>query len=141
MTHPPRVVLDTNIVLSALVFGGGVAAKLRGAWQNNACMPLVSAAAAAELIRVLAYPKFRLSTEEQQELLADYLPYTTAVRIPEKMPALPTCRDPFDLSFLQLALAGRAKFLVSGDKDLLIVSAKFAIPILTPADFLARLHR
>ena len=70
---PPRVVIDTNVVLSALVFGKGTTARLRAAWQGGHCLPLVSTATAQELVRVLAYPKFRLDPQEQQELLADYL--------------------------------------------------------------------
>ena len=69
------MVLDTNVVLSALVFGGGQAGRLRLAWQQGAFVPLVSTATAQELVRVLAYPKFRLSKSDQDELLADYLPY------------------------------------------------------------------
>ena len=58
--RPPRVVLDTNVVLSALVFRKGTTARLRAAWQGGHCLPLVSAATAQELMRVLSYPKFRL---------------------------------------------------------------------------------
>ncbi|MCK7500372.1 MAG: hypothetical protein MZW92_66330 [Comamonadaceae bacterium] len=43
-------------------------------------------------MRVLAYPKFRLTAAEQQEFLADYLPYCTAVRVPAKSPQMPVCQ-------------------------------------------------
>ena len=104
---PTRVVLDTNVVLSALVFGKGTTARLRAAWQGSRFLPLVSTATARELVRVLSYPKFRLEAQEQQELLADYLPYAEVVRIPEPPPSVPVCRDPFDLPFLHLAAAGQ----------------------------------
>jgi len=81
MTSPMRVVLDTNVVLSALVFGGGTAGRLRLSWQQGVFVPLASTATAQELVRVLAYPKFRLSKLEQGELLADYLPHTQVVRM------------------------------------------------------------
>ncbi len=125
MSGPVPVVLDTNVVLSALVFGGGKAGQLRRAWQQGAFIPLVSTATAEELIRVLAYPKFRLSREEQSELLADYLPYAQTVRVPQPPPAVPPCRDALDLPFMELALAGQAKMLVSGDRDLLVLSGDF----------------
>ena len=131
--------LDTNLVLSALVFRGGTAALLRSAWQQGGCVPLVGSETVQESIRVLAYPKFRLTPAEQHELLADYLPYAQTVRIPQPPPAVPRCRDPFDLPFLHLAIAGRADFLVSGDRDLLVLASDFSVPILTPADFLAML--
>lgn len=125
MTTPLRVVLDTNVVLSALVFGGGQAGRLRMGWQQGAFVPLVSTASVQELVRVLAYPKFRLSTPDQGELLADYLPYAQTVRIPQPPPLVPECRDPLDVPFLQLAVAGKAQVLVSGDKDLLVLSDEF----------------
>lgn len=139
MSSPFWVVLDTNVVLSALVFGG-TAGRLRLAWQQGIFVPLASTATARELVRVLAYPKFRLSAQEQEELLADYLPHTRAVRIPEPPPLVPACRDLMDLPFMHLAIAGRAQMLVSGDRDLLTLADEFekvfACPILTPDEFL-----
>ena len=134
-----RVVLDTNVVLSALVFGKGTAARLRAAWLGCHCLPLVSTATAQELVRVLAYPKFRLDAQEQQELLADYLPYAEAVRIPRLPPTVPVCRDPFDMPFLHLAAAGRADALVTGDADLLTLARVGRCPIMTPEAFVSGL--
>ncbi len=125
MTSPLRVVLDTHVVLSALVFGGGQAGQLRRAWQAGAFVPLVSAVTVQELVRVLAYPKFALARAEQDELLADFLPYAQTVRIPQPPPPVPDCRDPLDVPFLQLAVAGQAQRLVSGDNDLLAVAQAF----------------
>ena len=125
MTSPLRVVLDTNVVLSALVFGGGQAGQLRRAWQAGAFVPLVSAVTVQELVRVLAYPKFALTRGEQDELLADFLPYAQTVRIPQPPPRVPECRDPLDVPFLQLAVSGQAQRLVSGDKDLLVLAQAF----------------
>jgi uncharacterized protein len=119
---PPRVVLDTNVVLSALVFGGATTAQVRSAWMSGRFIPLASPATAQELLRVLAYPKFKLTPGEQQDLLADYLPWTQVVRIPEPPPVTPLCRDASDLPFLQLAIAGKADALVSGDADLLALA-------------------
>jgi len=125
MSAPLRVVLDTNVVLSALVFGGGTASRVRRAWQHGTLRPLVSTATVQELVRVLAYPKFRLSRAEQDELLADYLPYTETVRIPRPPPPVPACRDVLDEPFMHLAVAGKARALVSGDRDLLALAEEF----------------
>jgi predicted nucleic acid-binding protein len=76
-----RVVIDTNLVLSALVFGGNIV-RLRLAWQNECFTPLASKATITELIRVLAYPKFKLKTTEQEDLLSDYLPFCDTVLMP-----------------------------------------------------------
>lgn len=104
------VVLDTNLVLSALVFASGRLAPLRSAWQTGRCIPLASHATASELMHVLAYPKFKLSPTDSEELLADYLPYCRSARSP-----------------------------VTGDKDWLILAAEFNRPILTAEVLLARL--
>ena len=136
MRHPPRVVIDTTLILSALVFASGRLAPLRLAWQSQRVLPLVSRATAAELIRALAYPKFKLAAHEQEELLADYLPYCKTVRIPAQPPATPPCRDAFDVPFLELAVAGKADALVTGDKDLLSLDGKLACPILRAERFL-----
>jgi putative PIN family toxin of toxin-antitoxin system len=132
-------VLDTNVVLSALVFTHGRAAALRRAWQGGHCLPLVSRATAGELIRVLGYPKFTLDADEQGELLAEYLPYCQAVIIPAKAPRTPPGRDAFDLSFLQLAVVGKAEILVTGDQDLLGIKSKLLCPIVTLDAFLSAL--
>lgn len=136
----PRVVIDTNLVLSALVFAQGRLSPLRHAWQGAHCHPLVSNITAAELIRVLAYPKFKLTAADQQELLADYLPYCTTVRMPAKLPTTPACRDQFDLPFLQLAIAGKAKYLITGDQDLLSLAGRFVCPIITADQFMKALN-
>ncbi len=139
MSAPLRVVLDTNVVLSALVFGGGNAGKMRHAWQTGLILPLASTASIQELVRVLACPKFRLSAHAQQELLGDYVPFVETVRIPTPPPNVPACRDPMDTPFMHLALAGRADVLVSGDQDLLALATDFeqqcACPICDTGSF------
>ena len=131
--------LDTNVVLSALVFGGGAPGALRQAWQETRFQPLLATPTAAELIRTLSYPKFKLSAADREELLADYLPWCETVAIPEPPPATPVCRDAADQPFLQLAVAGEADFLVTGDADLLTLADQFRCPILSAADFLEHL--
>jgi len=137
---PPRVVLDTNVVLSALLFGGGWAARVRGGWQTGHFVMLASTATARELVRVLAYPKFRLSVDEQEQLLADVMPWMRVVQIPDPPASAPACRDAFDLPFLHLAIAGKAHALVSGDRDLLaLAGAPGLCPVLRVQDFCAQM--
>jgi putative PIN family toxin of toxin-antitoxin system len=139
MSAAVRVVLDTNVILSALVFRGGAAGQVRLAWQRGLLLPLASAVAVQELVRVLAYPKFRLSQAEQDELLADYLPYAETVRIAQQLPTVPDCRDVLDLPLMHLVVACKAQVLVSGDRDLLAIAAEFEraslCPILTSDAF------
>jgi len=137
--RPWRVVLDTNIVVSALLFTRRPAVRVRQAWHAGLLLPLASRATVAELTRVLAYPKFKLSADDQAELLADYLPAIAAVDVPDPPPAVPRCRDRHDLPFLHLAAAGHADALVTGDADLLALAGQTPWRILTLAELLDHL--
>lgn len=131
-----RLVFDTTTVLSALVFDAGRLAWLRVHWSEGGCIPLISSETAAELTRVLAYPKFRRSTEEQRELLADYLPYCETIEVSKR--SVVRCRDAKDQPFLDLAESGRAEVLVSGDRDLLVLSGKTKFLIESPEAYRLR---
>ena len=134
----PRVVLDTNVLVSALLFHAGTLSWLRTAWHMGSVRPLVSRHTVGELIRVLAYPKFHLGSRDREDLLADYLPWCKVVVVSE-VPPVPHCRDPFDIPFLELTLTARADALVTGDHDLLALASRFPVPILTPPMFHERL--
>ena len=133
-----RVVLDTNIVLSALIFGAGRLAWMRQAWQQQHLQPLVCRETVSELLRVLAYPKFKLSNLEQQELLADFLPYADVVELPAPWPDLPVCRDDKDQVFLVLAHVGKADALGTGEADIRAMREVFPGLIMTAEAFAAR---
>ncbi len=92
-------------------------------------------------MRVLGYLKFKLSSDDREQLLADYLPCCRAIRIPADLPTLPKCRDPDDQIFIELAAVGRDDFLVTGDKDLLDLAPEFDRPILSVEAFFARLNQ
>ncbi len=133
---PPRVVLDTNTVVSALLFGCGRLAWLREAWQAGHFIPLLGHDTARELIRVLGYPKFKLTRPEQEALLADFLPFAEVVQVPTSTAGLPEVRDPHDGKFLALARAANAEVLVSGDQDLQALRGQLPpTAILTAAEF------
>ena len=78
-----RVVLDTNVILSALLFANGNLAWLKKAWQAKSIRPVISNATKEDLFESLNYPKFNLSIAEQDLLLEDFfhtvkqLPYPT----------------------------------------------------------------
>lgn len=133
-----RVVLDTNCVISALLFSRQSMAWLRHSWQNADITPLASKDTVNELMHILAYPKCKLNKAEQALLLADFLPYTETVII-EKIPdGLPAIRDPDDQKFLILAVVGQAAVLVTGDTDSLDIQSSFCTPpIMTLAEYKA----
>jgi uncharacterized protein len=131
-----RVVFDTTTVVSALAFAHGRLSWLLQHWQEGGCTPLVSSATATELTRVLGYPKFRLSLEDRRELLAHYVPYCEIVEHLTRCPQI--CRDEKDQPFLDLAQSGAAELLVSGDNDLLALTAQTAFLIETPEAYRLR---
>jgi len=136
-----RVVLDTGVVVSALLFPKGRVAWLRERWESGALRALVTRATVDELIRVLAYPKFRLTRDEIDAVLAAYVPFTESVVLRSfgADRGLPRCDDPADQEFLRLAAGGGAEALVTGDDDLLRLRDKTPFRILTPAELKGRL--
>jgi len=137
-TVPPRVVLDTNVVVSALLFSGRTA-PLLDHWQSGRFAFLVSGPIFEEYLKVLSYPKFNLTEREIRGLVdQELLPFVETVRI-SRPPSLPRVRDPGDRKFLECAAVGRADFLVTGDTDLLVLRRIGRIPIVTPADLLTKI--
>lgn len=136
---PKRVVLDTNVVVSALVFSSPDIHGLRQSWQNELFIPLISKPTAQELLRVLSYPKFQLNEEEKVHLLSEYLPYCTTINVPAwHLESKGICRDPADDIFLTLAVTGKAVAIISGDNDLLSLKNYEGIPILSLREWRAQ---
>ena len=130
-----RAVLDTNVVLSALLFEQGHLSWLRTAWMEGAIVPLVSHETVAELVRALTYPKFRLTQSDREELLGDFLPYGESVAAESEPAGLPACSDPDDQKFLTLAHAGGAQWLVTGDRTLLALDGLCPFRVVSPKAF------
>ena len=131
-----RIVFDTSVVLSALVFQAGKLGWLRAHWLDGGCVPLASRDTVAELMRVLQRRKFQLMAEEREELLADYLPFCEVVEVTRKCSVV--CRDAKDQPCLDLAQSGKADSLVSGDRDLLAVTGRTKFLIETPEEYRRR---
>ncbi len=132
----PRIVLDTNVVLSALLFPRGRLAWLRLHWQEGGCTPLISVATISELMRVLAYSKFQLPADFRTELSGLYIPYCETV--PQIDASSVTCRDARDQPLLDLAQSGNASLLVTGDDDLLALAGQTEFVIETPEAYRRR---
>ncbi len=132
-----RVVLDTNVVVSALLFRG-VASRLHGHWRVGRIRLVVSTDTLAELARVLHYPKFKLAKELIEALIAtEFMPFCDVV---DPDPAPPVCRDSTDDKFLWCARDGAAEMLVTGDPDLLTLAPAWSgVSIVRVADLLVRL--
>jgi len=136
-----KVVLDTNVVISATLFGSGLMKPLRLAWQAGRIVPVICRKTRAELLRVLAYEKFRLEEADIARVLALYLPnaqFHEIERTVANMGQIPVCRDARDQIFLDLAQSASVNYLVSGDQDLLVLATTPNLPfrILKPIEFL-----
>jgi uncharacterized protein len=133
---PPviRAVLDTNVVISAILFSGPPA-QLVSAWQSSRLRPVVSSSILDEYIRVLAYPKFELTPAEIRALIEEeLLPYIESVKVTTT--TVPDIRDPDDVKFITCAAAAGVRWLVSGDDDLLSLHHIQSVEIVSVAAFL-----
>ena len=131
-----RVVLDTNTVLSALLFPQGRLSWIRHLWTTGRMLPLVCSTTARELIDALAYPKFKLDEGGIRTLLAAYLPFTETIELSDDTRLkLPVCRDPDDQVFLRLAAIGKAAVVVTGDGTLLELAGRVPFAIESAASF------
>jgi putative PIN family toxin of toxin-antitoxin system len=113
---------------------------MRAAWRQGHFTPLASRSTLDELIRVLGYPKFRLDAGEVLALLEDYVPFSETVPQGPPAGAVPRAPDPDDQKFLDLAVAGRASFLVTGDAALRAVAPPPGLEIVTPQAFHTRIY-
>jgi len=134
-----RAVLDTNTVISALLFSG-IASRLVAVWQLGAFRPLLSKEILDEYVRVMAYPKFELSPAEIRALIEEeILPFVDTIRVRKRL--RPPLSDQDDHKFLECAVAGQAEYLVTGDKELRALGTYRGVTILNIAEFLSLLGR
>jgi putative PIN family toxin of toxin-antitoxin system len=129
-----RVVLDTNVLISALLFRGGLS-KIVRLWRKGKIVPVISKETFSELITVLEYPKFSLTQEETDSIIKDeILTYFEIVGVVKDIKGI--CRDPEDDKFISCAISASADYLVSGNKDLFDLKQYKSIKIIKASDFL-----
>jgi uncharacterized protein len=129
-----RVVLDTNVVISAMLLPISVPRRaFDRAMRGNRV--LISAATMAELDEVIHRPKFDryLREEERIEFLTTLVHEAELVNVVEEVS---DCRDSRDNKFLELALSGRATHIVTGDSDLLVLNPFRGVVVVSPGAFL-----
>lgn len=136
-----RAVLDTNVLLSALLFGGRLE-RLHRDWRAGRFRLVMSRETTDELLRVMAYPKFRLTHAEITFLFdTELLPYADVIELPASKSKQRWCRDPEDDKFIRCAKAGKCTRLITGDDDLLSLERVGKVVILSPAEFLGALGK
>ena len=133
-----RAVVDTNILIRALIKPHGTVGPILTQLAANAYALVYSQPLLDELVEKLALPRIRVkygldnqAIETTLALLAlrgELVQPTRAVRV---------CRDPDDNALIEAALAGGAEYVVTGDEDLLVLKKFATVRIVTPRLFLA----
>lgn len=133
MKSKRHFVIDTNVLVSALLFKGGKPWKAVSEVFKNGSF-LFSSETLEELIEVLSRGKFDryVSIENRQEYINILIENAIFLKPKKKITA---CRDPKDNKFLELAVTGNAEFIITGDDDLIVLNPFQNIPILKPDDF------
>jgi len=137
-----RVVLDTNVLVSALINPAGTPAKVLDLWRDHRFMLLTSEPILDEVARVLSRPRlvarYGLTRSRVGRLLRALRQFAVIV---EGAPAMDEIvRDPVDRRFVECAVAGSADYLVTGDGDLLSLGEHGGVTIISPTAFVQALQ-
>jgi len=129
----PRIVLDTNVLISAMLFGGVpreiLNLVLSGKITCSLSQPIID-----ELLNVLQRPKFGLSLQQAVAIAEELSDLCTIVSPEERVQVI--ADDPDDNRIVECAMKAKAAFIVSGDAHLLALGAYKDIRILSPSEFL-----
>jgi uncharacterized protein len=128
----PKVVIDTNIYISAIFWGG----KPRGVvdlCRNERILIFTSSDIEGEIVEKLRI-KFRLAEDEIDKIMSDFSSFTNPIEITKRIQAVPD--DPDDDKFIECAVSCGADLIVSGDKHLLNMKEYYGIMILRASEFL-----
>lgn len=131
---PLKVVLDTNILVSALLFRGELS-RLIDLWKKDRVIPFISKETFQELKAVLEYPKFHLTKDEIRTIIEEeILPFFEVVDVASEVSGI--CNDPDDDKFISCAISASADFIVSGDKHLCELHTYKSVKIIRAADLM-----
>ncbi len=135
-----RIVFDTNVLISALLFDDSRHRVLVETWRSERIRPLRSEATWQELLSVARRPEFDQPLARIEAAMADYARFTELIPIDSEACArLPRCRDRDDQKFLELAHLGQAEALLTYDQDLLRMQRRnLGFAIQTPEAWLAK---
>ena len=135
-----RAVIDTGVLVSALIRHQGPPAVVLEALAANRFTAVYTTEMLVEVVEVLSRARFRAKYHIQPDdvtALIQLLRLRGELVVPEQ--AVTACRDPKDDKFLTAAVDAAADCIISGDADLLVLSPFEGIPVLRPAEFVTRL--
>jgi len=128
-----RIVLDTNVLVSAILFGGPprdvLELAISGAIDCSLSLVILD-----ELREVLCRPKFGFSLEQSLQVLEELHAVCDVIQPTDRLLVLAS--DPDDNMILECALASKADFIVSGDRHLLDLAKFRDVLIVRPSDYL-----
>ena len=130
---PCRVVLDSNVIISAFLFGG-IPARILAQVLDGDVLCFASSPILDEVRDVLQRPKFGLTSEQALSFVEELHDMCHIVSPTTKVRAVRD--DPDDNMLLECALAADAQIIVSGDSHLLDLTEWHGIRILSPAEFI-----
>ncbi len=128
-------VVDTNVLVSAVLFPGSKPSQALAIARKRGCL-LMDKATAMELLEVLSRPKFDRYVDANDRM-AFIRKVVSSSLVPVVEERIQVCRDPDDDAILELAVAGSAEAIITGDIDLLVLDPFRGIRIVTPDQFVA----
>lgn len=134
-----RAVWDTNVFISTFVLHGRSVALAHTIFERGVLL-VVSEPVLAEYYEVASRPRFHGTRQEVHELLRRLSPWFHLVRNPTPL-HVAALRDASDVKFLECAVNGQARYLVTGDRDLLVLKRYQGVTICSPRTFLEALDR
>ncbi len=134
MATTKRIVADTNLLISRLLFPGSVPGQAVRKAESEGLI-LASRATLGELADVLGRRKFDpyVSVEERQDYLRRLARTVDVITVGHRVRL---CRDPSDDKFLELALSGEADLILTGDQDILALDPFRGIPVITAREYI-----
>ena len=137
-----KVVVDTNVIVSAIISPGGPPGALLAAWRDGGFQLITSPSLLRELDVVLSRPalarRYKVTQAEREQLLAEIAEKAVLVEPEQTLSVIH--QDPSDDRVLEAAMAGGADYVVSGDAHLLALSEHEGIAIVPPVRFWAMLR-
>lgn len=135
-----RAVLDTNVLVRAFLKRRGALSPILEAFEMGLYVLVISKPILLELRETLGKRRIKMKHQLTDEAIETYaLLILSFGQLVEPEQALSVCRDPDDNRIIEAAVAGQAMYVVTGDKDLLVLESYEGIRFLRPVEFLRRL--
>ncbi len=135
-----RIVVDTNILISSLIKSSNLFRALFHHIEKSRIILVFSWYTLEELLTILARPKICKLTKMKKKDIENFIDLLIKKALfVEPHKKIKLCRDPSDNKFLEAAKTGQAEYIVTGDKDLLVMRKHRGIKIIKLSEFMERI--